>query len=153
MKKHVKLTAILLILASLFLLVSCGGAGEDPAPDATVTLVLEDRIDGSPNAYTVRLSDLSEGDGIIPLLAYVSDTYGLAFEMDGTMISKIGAIENNADAGEWIYVYTTVTEDVDVSEYRMTVEYQGMTITSSGVGATDMRLKDGAIIYIGLITF
>ena len=69
------------------------------------------------------------------------------------MINKVGSLENNDETWEYIYLYTSVAQDVDVSEYATTVEYKGQTLTSSGVGASDMHLEDGAIIYIGTIIF
>lgn len=154
MKSLVKIIALLLVLSSLFLVVGCSGNnGEDPSPEATVTLVLKDDSDGADDAYVVKISDLSEGDGIIPLLTYVSETHGLAFEMSGSMISRIGHLENNAETGEWIYIYTSVIADMDVSEYKSTVEYNGQTLTSAGVGASDMHLEDGCVIYVGIIKY
>ena len=33
------------------------------------------------------------------------------------------------------------------------MEYKGQTLTNSGVGAKDMHMTDGAVIYIGTINF
>ena len=75
------------------------------------------------------------------------------YELDGTMLKKVGELENDAAAGEWIYLYTTVSDDIDVSQYAMTVEYDGKSITSTGVGAYDMSIEKDAVIYVGIIVY
>ena len=62
-------------------------------------------------------------------------------------------MEEKPEAGEFIYLYTSVAKDFDVSEYASTVEYQGKTLTSSGVGVSSMSVEDGAIIYITIIKY
>ena len=69
------------------------------------------------------------------------------------MLTKVGELENDAAAGEWIYVYTTVEDDIDVSQYATTVQYDGQSITSSGKGAHEMTIAKDAIISIGLIVY
>jgi hypothetical protein len=158
MKKTTKLLSLLLCLILAISLMACGTDNSEDdtpkSPDASVTLVFEDSSDGIPNAYEVTLSNLSEGDGIIPLLRYVCEKNGLDFNMreDG-VIEKIAHLENDYVNNSYIYIFTSVDTDKDVSAYRSTVTYNGVTLTSSGVGATDMHLEDGAIIYIGLVTF
>ena len=73
--------------------------------------------------------------------------------MDGTMVSKIGNLENDYTNGVYIYLYTSVAADQDVSSYATTKEYNGMTLVSSGVGLSDMSAPDGAVIYVGTIFY
>lgn len=152
MKRNVKtLITLLLALLLTFSLCACGGDNtEAPEGAGTVTLVIagEETV-----KYTVNLDNLSEGDGIIPLFEYLRDTEGVAFEMNGTMVEMLGELTNDAAANSWIYIYTSVTADADVSEHAETVEYEGKTLTSSGVGANQMHLEGGAVIYVTTITF
>ena len=67
------------------------------------------------------------------------------------MINSIGGLENDCVLGSYIYIYTSVEADFDVSEYRMEMDYNGKTLVSSGVGLDEMRLLDGAIIYVGTV--
>ena len=158
MKKTTKLLSLILCVFLAFSLMACNTQNNDKdspdTPSASVTLVFEDRTDNTPNAYEVKLSELSEGEGIIPLLRYVCEKNGLDFNMreDG-VIEKIAHLENDYSKNSYIYVYTSLDADKDVSAYRSTVTYNGVTLTSAGVGAADMHLEDGAIIYIGLVTF
>ena len=82
-----------------------------------------------------------------------SDKNELDFQFEGGMISKIAHLENDYVNKSYIYVFTSVDADKDVSEHKKTVTYNGVTLTSSGAGAVDMHLEDDAIIYIGLVTF
>ena len=158
MKKTKKLLSLILCVFLAFSLMACNTPNNDKdspdTPSASVTLVFEDTTDNTPNAYEVKRSELSEGEGIIPLFTYVCEKNGLEFAMreDG-VIEKIEHLENDYSKNSYIYVYTSLDADKDVSAYRSTVNYNGVTLTSAGVGVSDMHLEDGVIIYVGLINF
>ena len=143
-----KLLALLLTLAlSLFCLASCG----QPEPEnGTVTLVLGT---ATPKEYTVELEKLGEGNGLIPLLNYLKENEGLDYSISGTFLDSVGEISNDYANNTYIYIYTSVERDFDVSDYKTTISYEGTELVSSGVGATEMTLADGAIIYIGTIVW
>jgi hypothetical protein len=103
--------------------------------------------------YTVPLNKITGNSGLVSVLDYLESIDAIDYEIDGTMLTEVGELENNASTGEWIYVYTTVTDDIDVSQYAMTVEYKGQSITSAGVGAQELSLEKDAKIYIGLIFY
>jgi hypothetical protein len=158
MKKTKKLLSLILCLVLAISLMACSTDNSEDdtpkSPDASVTLVFEDSSDGIPNAYEVKLSELSNGVGIIPLFTYVCEKNGLEFDMrDDGVIEKIAHLENDYSKNSYIYVYTSLDADKDVSAYRSTVTYNGVTLTSAGVGVSDMHLEDGVIIYVGLINF
>ena len=44
-------------------------------------------------------------------------------------------------------------KDFDVSEYATTVDYDGKTLTNSGVGVSQMSVKEGCTILITTISF
>ena len=142
-----KLLATLLILTlALFSLAACS----QPDTEGTVTLVLGTE---TPKEYTVELEKLGEGNGIIPLLDYLKENEGLDYSISGTYLNSVGEIANDYESGTYIYLYTSVERDFDVSEYKMTLEYKEVELVSSGVGATEMTLEDGAIIYVGTIVW
>ena len=89
----------------------------------------------------------------MPAFEYLKDKKGLTYDISGTMINSIGGLENDYDLGRYIYIFTSVEADFDVTEYKSEVEYDGKTLVSSGVGFNEMTLADGAVIYIGLISF
>lgn len=142
-----KLLASLLILTlALFSLAACSQSDKV----GSVTLVLGTE---TPREYTADLEKLCEGNGIIPLLNYLKETEGLDYSISGTYLNSVGEIKNDYASGTYIYIYTSVERDFDVSEYKMTLNYKGTELVSTGVGATEMTLTDGAIIYIGAIVW
>ena len=142
-----KLLALLLTLTlTLFSLAACSQSDTE----GTVTLVLGTE---TPTEYTVELEKLGEGDGIIPLLDYLKANKGVDYSITGTYLNSVGEIKNDYVSGTYIYIYTSVERDFDVSEYKTTLEYKEVELVSSGVGATEMTLEDGAIIYVGTIVW
>ncbi len=146
MKNLKRITAVFLMLVLLVSLPACNK--NDDA--GSVTVVLGEKV---PVEFTVDLSKLEETNGLVAVLNYLKETENLTFEMNGTMIDKVGNIKNDASSGTYIYIYTSVAADQDVSEYKCTVDYKGQTLTSAGVGAGELHMEDGAIIYIGTVVW
>ena len=145
MKKILSLIIVIALLAaSLTLTVSC--SQNDTSGEAPIVIGTEEE-----KVYTVPLSELSEGRGLMPAFEYLKANEGLEYDISGTMINSIGGLENDYVLGSYIYIYTSVEADFDVSEYRMEMDYNGKTLVSSGVGLDEMRLLDGAIIYVGTV--
>ncbi len=154
--KVLKLSALCSLLLLAFSLASCSlekAFGGDAysggsANVGKITLVVAEE---PAKEYTVDLSKLEITQGLMSVLEYLRDEEGLNLKISGTMLGEVGSLKNNAEAGEYIYIYTSVASDADVTENASAVEYNGQTLTSSGVGAADMTLSDGAVIYIGII--
>ena len=153
-KNFGKLSALLLALIMAFSLVACQMPDNDGDGNITdkgkMTLVIE-RSNSVP--YEVNLNDVKIENGLISVLDYLKAEGKLDYSMNGTMIDSVGELKNDASKGEYIYIYTSVAEDADVSQWAKTVEYEGKTLVSSGLGATEMHIKADAIIYIGLIVW
>lgn len=145
--KICKALALILSLCMMFCFVSCD-AEIDTKGEITIVVAGE-----SVQEYAVSLDDIDASGGVVAALEHLKSEDKLDYAMEGTMLTKVGSVQNDAAAGKWIYVYTSVAEDADVSQYATTVEYKGQTLTSSGVGVTDMHIKDGAVIYFGIISF
>ena len=58
-----------------------------------------------------------------------------------------------AASNEYVFIYTSVEKDFDVTEWASEVEYKGTKLVSSGLGASSMTVEDGAIYYFTLITY
>ena len=157
MKNFKKFAALMLFIAVLvcaaFNFTSCVGGGGS----GVVSIVIESApINSLDEITTVEYevdSDKVEGESLVDLFEHLSRTENVAFEMDGTMVGRVGNLTNDYTAGVYIYIYTSVESDKDVSEYAMNKEYDGQTLTSSGLGVLDMRYEDGAVIYIGTIKY
>ena len=148
MKNKFNRILALLLALSLLALVSCGAS--DATATGSITLV----VAGEQTAeYEVELDGLDLTKGVIAVLVKLKADGKLDYAMNGTMLESVGGVRNDAEANKWIYIYTSVMADADVSVYAMTVEYKGQTLTSSGVGALEMHIEDGAVIYITTVSW
>lgn len=143
MKKRI--LALVLAIALLFAFASCAESGE-----GTVTLVLATE---TPTEFEVDIGKVDSSKGLVGVLDYLKAEGELDYGITNTFLDYVGEIKNDAATGTYIYIYTSVAADADVSEYATTVEYEGKTLTSAGVGAYEMTLSDGAVIYIGTIVW
>ena len=153
--KKTKALALLLamLIASLLVFTSC--TEMQVADSGTASLVIEDN--GSYEVYEVDLSKLENRDeGAISLLEYVASLEGstLYFTLNfgggyGAYINTIGTLSPDPSC-EYISIYTTESCDFAVATEYMpvvsTVEYEGTTLTYSGVGLSSMSVKDGTVI-------
>ena len=136
----------LVLLMTLLTLASCGGT---LGSKGTLTLVL-----GTDDEPTIRvnLSKVSGDRGLLSVLDYLQMEERLTYKADASgFLTEVGPVKQDVASGTYIYIWTSVEADFDVSEYATTLEYDGKTLTSTGVGAKDMTIEDGAIIYIGTI--
>ena len=63
------------------------------------------------------------------------------------------SVANNAEENKWLYIYTSVKQDEDVSAYKSEYEYNGVKYVNSGVGASHMHLESGAVIIFTYIVY
>ena len=150
MKKLFKVLLAICIVISLSLsLVACYtvGVGE-------ITIVIGD---SEKTEYTVRLDKFEQREGLMSALEYLEKRGVLEYTAKsgpyGSFLTEAGELKENSSEGRDIGIWTSVESDFDVSVYATTVEHNGVTLTSSGVGASQMTLTDGAVIYIGYISW
>lgn len=146
MKNAKKLLTLILALAMIFsalAFISCSDEQNDG--DGTVTLVVDGK---ETKEYTVDITGLSLDRGLVSVLDVLKERGELDYEIADTFLNKVGDVENDYTAGEYIYIFTSVEADFDVSTYAQTKEYKGQTLTSVGIGALEMTIEDGALIYI-----
>ena len=146
MKKLTKIIALALaIMLALTAFTACNGSD----PEGEVTLVVAGDV---TEVFTVGISEIEGEKNVLALVEYLNNKGLLDYKTDATgFFTEIGSVKQNADEGKYVGIWTSVEEDFDVSQYATTKEYKGKTLTSSGVGAKDMTLKDGAIIYFSYI--
>ena len=66
----------------------------------------------------------------------------------GAFITAFGSL--TAGGSSYISLYTSVESDFNVSEWAKEISYKNVKLVSSGVGASGMKLEDGAIYLITL---
>ena len=163
MKKILKLTAALTAAVLVLLaLASCSAPTGNVAEKGTATVVIEG-ADGY-QTYSVDLSKLKERDeGAYTLIKYISEQENstLYYSVSagggyGAYVSSIGSLYPDATC-EYISVYTSCEKDFAVpTEYMPTVntvDYDGKTLTYSGVGISRMTVEDGTIILFRIEKF
>ena len=155
----ISLLARVLMLALSFTACVSGGI----AKSGTATLVVEG-ADGAYSTYDVDLSKLEKRDeGAISLLEYIASLEGSTLYYNvqwgggyGAYITSIGSITPDPSC-EYISIYTTEAADFAVATDYMpevpTVEYDGKTLTYSGVGLSTMTVNDGTVILFRLEGF
>jgi hypothetical protein len=143
------LATVLLLVTVLTAVTSCytvGGGGH-------ITIVV---AGDTTEEYGIWLENVNEG-GLIAALDYLENAGRLSYTSEdagyGAYLTEVGNLKQDAAAGKYIYIWTSVEKDFDVSAYATTVEYKGKSLTSCGVGASFMTLEDGAVIYISYVEY
>ena len=139
--------AALVLIMAILPLSACMSPEHDKS--GTFTLVIGGDTE---TVYTVDIEKVQIQNGLLSVLDYLKETKGLNYTADATgFLTEVGDVKQDASSGTYIYIWTSVESDFDVSEYATTKDYNGTTLTSTGVGTKDMTIKDGAVIYIGTV--
>lgn len=105
--------------------------------------------------YTVNLSDITISDGVLSILNYLKENENLALEYQtdvyGAYITKVG--ELTPSGNQYICVYTSVEKDFDVGSYAKSITYEGVNLTSAGVGVLQLTVENNAVYYFDLSSF
>lgn len=157
--KKTKIIGILIIIAALVCaFASCGGGGVDKKGTATI---LVDNGGGDYTSYSVNLSEVEGEEGALSLLEYLSTKKGTDLYYT-TQSGAYGAYMTGINAlipdplSEYIAVYTNEEADFPVSTDSMAmpgVEYKDTELKYSGVGISEMTVKDGTVIMFRLESF
>lgn len=153
MKKLTKIfTALILITLLATMLFACVDTTQDTK--GTMTLVL---FDGDySEEFTVDLQELADSNqkstGLIAVLDFLKAKGKVTYTADSTgMLSQVNEVKKQGN--KWVYLYTDVQKDFDVTEWASTIEYKGKTYNNSGVGAKEMSIVKDCTIVISTITF
>lgn len=145
-----KKTRILaLIIAVMMLMLSSCSLFGSVADEGGVIVVVENGE--SYDVYTISLETVenkSEGAwGVLEAMANREKNPLHLVKEDGgygAFITEIGGIKQDASAGAYVMVYTSVA--TDSYEGSPTVEYNGQTLYQSGVGVSDMTVNADTVI-------
>ena len=171
MKKllRILLTAVLATAMCAFVLVGCGGKGEGAALSGSVTIVMDNKSDpakevvASLEGFTDKNSPM---DVIEKLTADGKLCYAGTNGVYGKFLTGIGVVEGegenkkdvyivnqNAAAGVYLYLYTSVESDQAEYDGVTSVTYKEQTLVESMVSISRMKLEDGAVYYVTTITW
>lgn len=146
--------ALLLICATLVALTACAGGKVDDAGHATVVVAVGDDV----REYDVPLDKIDGEVGAIAILDYLKGEgkldYTSADTGYGPYLTKVGHLAEDASAGVYVGIWTSVTADQDrESTYSTTVTYEGEELVSAAVGLGQLSVPDGAVIYFGELKY
>lgn len=147
MKKIHYVSALLLLIVVMLFGVACGSEKNDEnlfGENESMRLVIA--YADKPEEITLELEGLNRGISLLELL----DEKEIPYTASDGFLYSVKDFAPDSLKGEYIYIYTSVEQDFDVSEYVQEVEYDSVTLTSSGFGADEMSIENGCIIYIGM---
>lgn len=145
MKKMITALLAALIACTALAFTACGKPTDGVFSDgASMTLVLATEPE---SVLAVDLSGMDEDVCLLDIL----DAEGIEYSESGGFINSVDGI--TLGENEYIYLYTSVAADYDVSAWASTTEKNGVTLTSSGVGAGSMTVEDGCTIFIGTVVY
>ena len=107
--------------------------------------------------YSVDFSDIAIEEGVYSIVKALSTKGLLTYKANdtgyGAYLTELGDLKEDAATATYLFLYTSVEKDFDVSEWASTKVWEGKTLTSAGVGITEMTVENGAIIYIGTVSY
>ncbi len=149
-----KILALCLLAAVLLLTAACNAGRVDDTGSATVVVAVGDEVD----EYEVPLSEVDGSRGAFGLLDYLASEGKLTYTAEdsgyGAYLTRVGELCEDADAGVYIGIWTSVESDMDrESVYSTTVNYGGIELVSAAVGISSMSVPDGATVYFGELKY
>lgn len=159
-----KILSLILIVVMAVGLVSCNGffdgiLGGILGERGDVSVVVENR-DGTYDVYKAYLEDVENKDegvyGIIQLLMareknpLTADIVGSDY---GAYVNSIGSLTPDTAKNEYVSIYTSLEKDFGTWEPVGVIEYEGITLKSSGVGLTSMSAEEGTIVLFRIETY
>lgn len=168
--KKTKILRVLAILMALclvsLLFVGCektNNSGADPGTTTNAEASSQKNVKGyckivlgdtNKTEYEINLDLVKTDKGLLSVLDYLKETKGLTYACDASgFLTEVGDVKQDTAAGVYVYLFTSVIKDQDVSQYATTVKYNDLTLVSTGVGTKDMTIEKDAIIYIGTIVW
>lgn len=147
MKNIHYVSALLLLIVVMLFGVACGSEKNDEnlfGENESMRLVIA--YADKPEEITLKLEGLNRGISLLELL----DEKEIPYTASDGFLYSVKDFAPDSLKGEYIYIYTSIEQDFDVSEYVQEMEYDSVTLTSSGFGADEMSIENGCIIYIGM---
>ena len=143
--------ALVLMLSLVFATAACTDDATTPADTAGTFKVVLMPKEGEAQEYTVDIA-LMEGqlNGEAAIMQLVGN-HGVSVSWEessyGKYLNNIGCVQPT-EANEYVRLFTSVEKDKGVDAYATTIEYDGVSLTSSGVGISQMTVEKDCIILI-----
>ena len=154
MKLTRKLIALILAIATLLTLASCGATSGPPVEGEKATVVI-DLGDDNYQVFEVKIADLTDkSQGAYSLLVYLKENRDMHLDIVessyGAYVNSIGDLRPDASKNEYIAIYTSVEADFQVPTADFpdvpSLTYHEVLLKSSGVGISSMTVQDRTVI-------
>ena len=150
-----KILLALILAVALLLSLCLFGCNTPTDTEGEVTVVIG--TEGNYAEYKISLSDVEITEGVLSLAKYLSENEGVSLDyadsIYGAYVNIIGDLEPDGMAGEYVTVLTSVEADFDVGVMFSSLEYKGITLGSSGVGVSTMKVENGATYLFTIATY
>ncbi len=144
-----KIVSVLLVLTFILALSACGKT-QDANGFCRVVIMGE-----TATEYSVDLSEVEVTEGVLSVLKYLKDNENLNLVYSdgpyGAVLEELGVLSLNS--GEYICTYTSVSKDFDVSSFAETISFDGVSLTTSGLGISSMTVEDNAVYYFKVVSY
>ncbi len=144
-----KIVSFLLVLTFMLALSACGKT-QDVNGSCRVVIMGE-----TATEYSVDLSEVEVTEGVLSVLKYLKDNENLNLVYSngpyGAVLEELGGLSLNN--GEYICTYTSVSKDFDVSNYAETISFDGVSLTTSGLGISSMTVENNAVYYFRVVSY
>ena len=153
-----KLLALVLAITCLFAFACCGNGDK---LTGTTTIVL----DGSTEVvYTLDLEDCGfvDGDNVYQALVWLNQNKGVEFNATTSFgdngydayINSIGDLNPAYGSTQYVALFHNVESQKDVSAWAQPDrQYKDTTVYYSGVGVGALKLCDGLVVYLTLLSY
>lgn len=153
------ISAIICVCAILFAFTACETKHESIVADRITfavsgETVVVNFIDKDGKSETVY-NDAYQGYYLSDLIFFLAGKNVFTVKSTdsgyGAFFTQIGSVEQNAAQNEYLYFYTDIDKYIDTTDFALTIEIDGKTLTSASVGASGMVLSEGAFFAVGLV--
>ncbi len=176
-KKCLLCLTLIVVLAFTSFFAACDKRGDGKPLEGSMTIVILAEDETQTKAVEVDLSKFTDSDrlnDVIDVLAAEqklcykgsNGIYGMYYTAMGipveaeyngeTYMTDSYIIEENASAGKYVYLFTSVESDqLKVTEgyTAQSVEYEGQKLVEAAKGASFLELTDGAVVCFSLIVY
>lgn len=138
----------LILICAIALTFTLAGCAKENEGSKTITLVI-----GEGEDQTVFESYKTDAEYLIDVLVEMKEaekiTYTLTESTYGAYLTEInGILEAN---GQYVYLFSTVAEQQDITEWKVTKNYNDTVFVSVIYGASTLEVIDGAGYMIALV--
>ena len=142
--------ALVLVLSLAFAFAACTDDQTPAAKEGTFRVVLMPK-EGEADVYKIDMALLDGEKNGEAAVMQLAGNHGVSVTWEESSFGKyliaIGCVQPTK-ANEYVRLFTSVEKDKGVDAYATTIEYDGVSLTSSAVGISLMTVEPDCVILI-----